>query len=193
MCGEQHSLEIGVAEIHGSSPRVRGTDHDEAASRRMRRFIPACAGNRNRNARVSARVSVHPRVCGEQPDHVPSFPSDPGSSPRVRGTAQPKPQDRMPRRFIPACAGNSGIPLTKNSTLAVHPRVCGEQRSPARLRTVSTGSSPRVRGTDFLAFQVAFFRRFIPACAGNSTHLGTWTLIRPVHPRVCGEQCQEGS
>ena len=114
----------------------------------LRRFIPACAGNspapsgsagcctgssprvrgtRRRRALSPPRSAVHPRVCGELP----------WSTPKVR----------RPRRFIPACAGNS---LSAASTLfkqSVHPRVCGELCDPADAFPDEDGSSPRVRGT----------------------------------------------
>ena len=31
-------------------------------------------------------------------------------------------------------------------------------------------------------------RRFIPACAGNSSSMPVTSVLSPVHPRVCGEQ-----
>ena len=52
---------------------------------------------------------------------------DPGSSPRVRGTAMPETRARRGRRFIP--------------------RVCGERTMVQVLSDWHSGSSPRVRGT----------------------------------------------
>ena len=51
-----------------------------------------------------------------------------------------------------------------------------------------TGSSPRVRGTAFRPFIPFVVNRFIPACAGNRPDGRENTDLRPVHPRVCGEQ-----
>ena len=50
-----------------------------------------------------------------------------------------------------------------------------------------SGSSPRVRGTraDLVAEEPA--RRFIPACAGNSSPSSPALRSATVHPRVCGE------
>ncbi len=70
----------------------------------------------------------------------------------------------------------------------VHPRVCGEQHRATAIVTASTGSSPRVRGTEFALIVVASSRRFIPACAGNSQSFRDFCFSQAVHPRVCGEQ-----
>ena len=111
-----------------------------------------------------------------------------GSSPRVRGTGASQHVDRRCLRFIPACAGNRSSQYVSMMSIAVHPRVCGEQaKSPAHYYQ-ALGSSPRVRGTGDCGRGRGGRVRFIPACAGNSIgrdcHLG-WS---PVHPRVCGEQ-----
>ena len=50
------------------------------------------------------------------------------------------------------------------------------------------GSSPRVRGIREKFPGEVTFRRFIPACAGNSIAMPGIGVRRPVHPRVCGEQ-----
>ena len=52
----------------------------------------------------------------------------------------------------------------------------------------SRGSSPRVRGTETLPAFTVKNLRFIPACAGNRSALRGVSLLRKVHPRVCGEQ-----
>ena len=49
----------------GSSPRVRGTGKTGPSPMEIGRFIPACAGNWRRSARISGLGTVHPRVCGE--------------------------------------------------------------------------------------------------------------------------------
>ena len=91
-----------------------------------------------------------------------------GSSPRVRGTANPETQAPGSRRFIPARAGNGAAPTTCDPFLAVHPRACGERTSAAPIAPSLFGSSPRVRGTG-------------PTRGGRTS--------RPaVHPRACGER-----
>ena len=112
---------------HGSSPRVRGTVMVVGEGIYIYRFIPACAGNRNRGQAIGQTPTVHPRVCGEQHSRlIPGYSSS-GSSPRVRGTDDESGDRRHWRRFIPACAGNSRHSNGAAVNIAVHPRVCGEQ------------------------------------------------------------------
>ena len=131
------------------------------------RFIPACAGNSRWRPTRSKMWAVHPRVCGEL-----------GSNHHHR--------DEI-RRFIPACAGNSGCVLSGWPRWSVHPRVCGELPRAVRSLTTHAGSSPRVRGTLPHVPRNPAYRRFIPACAGNSLPCRTRRRFQPVHPRVCGE------
>ena len=97
-------------------------------------------------------------------------------------------KDEYPkRRFIPACAGNTGIAPAQSTEPPVHPRLCGEHSQPRIDAGPNDGSSPPVRGTRNGGDRILEFHRFIPACAGN-----TWGVVRgsvglPVHPRLCGE------
>ena len=127
VCGEQpETLSVSVAPI-GSSPRVRGTDRLGRLKRGLRRFIPACAGNRLDERFRHAEGAVHPRVCGEQRRIAMCSGLTAGSSPRVRGTGVHSDPAECRRRFIPACAGNSRTDLSARHPDTVHPRVCGEQ------------------------------------------------------------------
>ena len=167
VCGELVSVRAGVSSGSGSSPRVRGTRPIQPAPKGGCRFIPACAGNSVRPPAGSSLSPVHPRVCGEL--RIPFFGGRRvrGSSPRVRGTRA------------------RGAADARRS--AVHPRVCGELARSATFAVRGTGSSPRVRGTRRRPAIPGRFRRFIPACAGNSVHLPRGGEVKTVHPRVCGE------
>ena len=167
VCGELCSgVSDGICSI-GSSPRVRGTPDRRGRGAQGRRFIPACAGNSASCSAGRTPSTVHPRVCGELRLGSQSCMSDPGSSPRVRGTRRP------PRR--------------RRSGAAVHPRVCGELASGTAPRRCQRGSSPRVRGTQPAGGPVGARGRFIPACAGNSKASAPRHSTGAVHPRVCGE------
>ena len=132
---------------NGSSPRVRGTGMNQNPKPMECRFIPACAGNRERAGMFAVPNSVHPRVCGEQYLMAPKKLLQCGSSPRVRGTAVMERGWKADHRFIPACAGNRCDLYANTLHGPVHPRVCGEQsRRPSAPRG-NPGSSPRVRGT----------------------------------------------
>jgi len=111
-----------------------------------------------------------------------------GSSPRVRGTASIPFRSSLPRRFIPACAGNRSGAKRKSPVRSVHPRVCGEQFGVVCSTCFPAGSSPRVRGTGVTAQNPNCDWRFIPACAGNSHQPDPTPSHAAVHPRVCGEQ-----
>ena len=188
VCGEQTLIARRGTMRPGSSPRVRGTGLISNPSPNLRRFIPACAGNRAEGRVPPSLMAVHPRVCGEQAYRVVNDMASIGSSPRVRGTDEPLVNAYAEIRFIPACAGNSNQRDVTRSIQAVHPRVCGEQWIWQGLSENTLGSSPRVRGTGRKQQRQDSERRFIPACAGNSVAAQTAQHLPAVHPRVCGEQ-----
>ncbi len=149
-CGEQRAGRVHRGANTGSSPRVRGTDAVEHVPVGGRRFIPAGAGNSRCQCRASITFSVHPRGCGEQRNPSARTPANIGSSPRVRGTGDLIVARLHLPRFIPAGAGNRPAPVWSSSARPVHPRGCGEQMALGGLLAGDFGSSPRVRGTDFL-------------------------------------------
>ena len=175
------------AGIIGSSPRVWGTRPVCSRTQESIRFIPACVGNSAVAWPAIGSRPVHPRVCGELPPLPPVLPPIGGSSPRVWGTPNRFEVQAVFLRFIPACVGNSNSIHDPRSPKTVHPRVCGELYRNQKDPRVRVGSSPRVWGTHPESRNRFRYRRFIPACVGNSS---CWPLIglrAPVHPRVCGE------
>ena len=216
VCGEHTLQGETVFAGNGSSPRVRGTLRRHLLLHRIRRFIPACAGNT--------------RWCGLEGA------GDAGSSPRVRGTLGRHVPDRAISRFIPACAGNTRagapwgrvrrrfIPACAGNTprkvadlvAAVRfiPACAGNTLRRDGVAEAPAGSSPRVRGTRSRSSMRPPRRWFIPACAGNTRwppkprRPSTWFIPAcagntaaarpipaptPVHPRVCGEHEQAQS
>ena len=131
----------------GSSPRTRGTPAQAQ--------LPcACA-------------LVHPRVRGEHDiGHLVCERGD-GSSPRTRGTRWRRSSPRTVCRFIPAYAGNTKLLTVKIYVITVHPRVRGEHAATRLRKSSGAGSSPRTRGTRYIAVDAS----------------GLFT----VHPRVRGE------
>ena len=70
-------------------------------------------------------------------------------------------------RFIPTSAGNIAYtPISWNGN-TVHPHECGEHAVWRLAPILTSGSSPRVRGTFYLIHQPNFCHRFIPTSAGN--------------------------
>ena len=193
VCGEQRNRVHLNLTLNGSSPRVRGTVNVPLGSGGNTRFIPACAGNSRQSSVCTTRRAVHPRVCGEQPGNAAESSGELGSSPRVRGTVQQIADPPARDRFIPACAGNRVTSYNYDLPAPVHPRVCGEQRVRSAQPEPVRGSSPRVRGTGCYIALANVPSRFIPACAGNRMSVLLNSLIRPVHPRVCGEQSRSSN
>ena len=137
-----------VASYSGDHPRVCG----EHALLRLvfasdTWIIPACAGNTAFHVFCMSFCRDHPRVCGEHNRGIAMLRALPGSSPRVRGTRHRRGRRRTDMGIIPACAGNTRIIIWIVKVGGDHPRVCGEHSSVRCLANVSTGSSPRVRGT----------------------------------------------
>ncbi len=110
-----------------------------------------------------------------------------GSSPRVRGTRRPVLPHPRERGIIPACAGNTRPSSTCRRCSRDHPRVCGEHVRSITELCLSTGSSPRVRGTQNLVSVVLVGFGIIPACAGNTLAAEGLRVDVRDHHRVCGE------
>src|SRR5690606_17947751 len=91
------------------------------------------------------------------------------------------------RRFIPACAGNTGPSQSGFYPCTVHPRLRGEHIANIELMGRIRGSSPLARGTRINVSGYALWVRFIPACAGNTLEHLSLTFTVPVHPRLRGE------
>ena len=64
-CGEHRLGHPLLAEILGSSPRLRGTHRLRRGDLPALRFIPAPAGNTSDWRSAAPWWSVHPRACGE--------------------------------------------------------------------------------------------------------------------------------
>ena len=185
--GEHMDYETGLKLSDGSSPRARGTRLQPAEVRLALRFIPACAGNTA--SRLSGHMStpVHPRVRGEHVMTCVTMDRMSGSSPRARGTLDDHPLLRHLGRFIPACAGNTAWMQPRMMPNPVHPRVRGEHLIDMARSVQPSGSSPRARGTPETRHHEPAFRRFIPACAGNTVYWSLPMMQIWVHPRVRGE------
>ena len=167
-CGERVSGERAKVHRAGSSPRVRGTRSSARSGEERSWFIPASAGNASLPRPRKRAPSVHPRECGERQANIAAYARSGGSSPRVRGTPRRRTAHVLPRRFIPASAGNACDTPCRSHALTVHPRECGERVLAIVDARDMRGSSPRVRGTLSQWYFRAWRNRFIPASAGNA-------------------------
>ena len=168
VCGEHFlSLSYSVSRA-GSSPRMRGTRHHGIRRYTRPGIIPAYAGNTHGCTRQAHPARDHPRVCGEHDGVEVAGRLGQGSSPRMRGTHEPRITPRDVHGIIPAYAGNTSGRLGHCPRRGDHPRVCGEHYNNNVSTANQQGSSPRMRGTryDFLVQ----FRTIgiIPAYAGNT-------------------------
>ena len=154
----------------GSSPLARGTRARSQRGDRVRRFIPARAGNTSASATRLSATTVHPRSRGEHNAMRAPNSARHGSSPLARGTPGRGSVGIHASRFIPARAGNTSGTCCWRSRRSVHPRSRGEH-APQHLRP-----------------QPLF--RFIPARAGNTIRPGDGPLPSTVHPRSRGEHAR---
>ncbi len=172
-----------------------------------------CANCRNRSRRPSrppprllGNFARREQGCLGRVDDA--FAAGDGSSPHVRRTPGTGAGREDPRRFIPACAGNTLGIVSAPRGLPVHPRMRGEHGTCATRWSCSSGSSPHARGTQTRqSTGQALYSgssphargtrgrqrgqqpsmRFIPACAGNTNSGCRRIRPRSVHPRMRGE------
>ena len=190
----------------GLSPRVRGNHDDVARQHRLRRSIPACAGEPRWWRRGPRCHRVYPRVCGGTSVRDLPMVAGEGLSPRVRGNRVQGSHPPAGPGSIPACAGEPGLRGRCGRPPRVYPRVCGGTGAGRRRLAAEPGLSPRVRGNHALCVLNPACTGSIPACAGNLERLlrrprawgsipacagepGVATLYHAdarVYPRVCG-------
>ncbi len=133
VCGEQNGIVDTTNSVTGSSPRMRGADHDTVVDRLVAGIIPAYAGSSFWYRASSCIAWDHPRVCGEQ-DGLPQItPTLLGSSPRMRGAELRRLKTLSDLGIIPAYAGSSPRVTNYLDIGKDHPRVCGEQHRCAGL------------------------------------------------------------
>ena len=151
------------------------------------RFIPAGAGNSLSPSAVARARSVYPRWRGELPWHLANVINMYGLSPLARGTHVTRHWTAETTRFIPAGAGNSSSSLPNPSVVTVYPRWRGELMGLKDASPSGGGLSPLARGTHRSYTRSSNAARFIPAGAGNSTHLPLSPGRGTVYPRWRGE------
>ena len=141
----------------------------------------------------ASRRAVHPRMRGEHIASCAVAAHFVGSSPHARGTPQIDVPHAGVSWFIPACAGNTACPALVPWRAPVHPRMRGEHARPFAGFSVRAGSSPHARGTHQIVCRCTLDKRFIPACAGNTTTSLKQPSTLAVHPRMRGEHTAGGT
>ena len=166
---------------------MRGTLCVSTAIRPANGIIPALAGNTAAVGRRRRGDWDHPRACGEHIVLLRFVGGYQGSSPRLRGTLQWVDGSSIQCGIIPALAGNTSASYTVQYCARDHPRACGEHYCRTKLVLVSTGSSPRLRGTQRPSLMLMRALWIIPALAGNTASSNRSRIRGWDHPRACGE------
>ena len=116
-----------------------------------------------------------------------------GLSPRVRGNQRHYQRNGQNPGSIPACAGEPGKGVARQSGHRVYPRVCGGTAVSSVGSAANLGLSPRVRGNRDKPVHGVAEDGSIPACAGEPAGVGLLVDNTTVYPRVCGGTgCQWG-
>ncbi len=135
MRGERLIRSSGARAFTGSSPHARGTPRRTSARHSLCRIIPACAGNAPTRRTAARTAADHPRMRGERARCVVVPRRGGGSSPHARGTPAARRGRAASRRIIPACAGNAVLSRPTSMRRPDHPRMRGERRRIARIRS----------------------------------------------------------
>ena len=132
--------------------------------------------------------TVHPRLRGELKSIEGIDICWCGSSPLTRGTQSKALPRTVPRRFIPAYAGNSQLRQPPLSAPAVHPRLRGELDILRGKWESPDGSSPLTRGTlNAGRGSRNFYAGSSPLTRGTRLVFTGSIFPIPVHPRLRGE------
>ncbi len=155
----------------GLSPLARGTLDQAVLFFQRRRFIPAGAGNTQKQNTETAVPAVYPRWRGEHGRDVYQRHGNAGLSPLARGTLFPGVYRWGIRRFIPAGAGNTITFIASEVQPPVYPRWRGEHVTMLQPVSDNIGLSPLARGTLCSPRRAMKRIRFIPAGAGNTLNI----------------------
>ncbi len=171
----------------GSPPRAWGRFSCSRWVSFRCRFTPACVGTIGHSPPVAFFMAVHPRVRGDDPFGRESASLTSGSPPRAWGRSGRRDVRVIAPRFTPACVGTMSTRAMPPRSTPVHPRVRGDDDKAYTRTPCQDGSPPRAWGR--LCNREASDRslRFTPACVGTICRHGLPGSVRPVHPRVRGD------
>ncbi len=110
-----------------------------------------------------------------------------GSSPHTRGAPVPAQTGRKASGIIPAYAGSTERPRSREAIAWDHPRIRGEHSLPPTVFACVSGSSPHTRGAPIRTEHEHMIKGIIPAYAG-STFFKRFSIDAIWdHPRIRGE------
>ena len=185
--GEYWVQSVGMDSCRGSSPLSRGILRIPHRPSRLRRIIPALAGNTRPPINPGQSQRDHPRSRGEYAVGG-TQPREPrGSSPLSRGIQAGESTRGLTGGIIPALAGNTRQPGEQVHRCGDHPRSRGEYRADRAEALLEQGSSPLSRGIPRGLSCIYRRRRIIPALAGNTPISKSLVGMKSDHPRSRGE------
>ena len=148
--------------------------------------IPAWAGETDAEVALAVSGEVYPRVGGGNESNFCIDCLVEGLSPRGRGKRFRLPAECLPRRSIPAWAGETLPSVHANICGAVYPRVGGGNESVSHKPTTTQGLSPRGRGKPQNGGDILLLCGSIPAWAGETGAIPVPQSYDEVYPRVGG-------
>ena len=185
-CGANMFFDTSQVKADGSSPRMRGKRYCGFCLCPIRRIIPAHAGQTLVIRWSNARTSDHPRACGANWRGRNPYPTQQGSSPRMRGKPLKARLHNAALRIIPAHAGQTNQATPDRSRRTDHPRACGANLRRSLRTARMCGSSPRMRGKLHHEQVRVAGSRIIPAHAGQTSARSSSSKEKSDHPRACG-------
>ena len=129
----------------------------------------------------------HPRLRGEYHYICQTRTKRWGSPPLARGIQLWRQPSNLESGITPACAGNTLLLRTNETSSWDHPRLRGEYKNTKRNYKACLGSPPLARGILISASIIISNQRITPACAGNTTTAETRRPGTRDHPRLRGE------
>ena len=110
----------------------------------------------------------------------------------MRGSPNQTSRRGSRRGIIPAHAGLTIMGTVKDGQWVDHPRACGAHSLLRSISDLTTGSSPRMRGSLSIMGVSTIPIGIIPAHAGLTSLRHALNLLRRDHPRACGAHCHGG-
>ena len=135
-----------ISLANGLSPRLRGNRTATTCSMRLKRPIPAPAGEPRNQLVIELAQGAYPRACGGTAAWQVICPTPTGLSPRLRGNPALAGMNDCTRGSIPAPAGEPDSGNAHTASHMVYPRACGGTAQWMTERGDNHGLSPRLRG-----------------------------------------------
>ena len=165
---------------------MRGSPERASIDAFVNGIIPAHAGLTRQRLWCVAAGRDHPRACGAHTGSSCIGSTSPGSSPRMRGSPMKALHSVTSIGIIPAHAGLTASSTDNSLSSWDHPRACGAHNSSRYERSVTKGSSPRMRGSQFYYPKFQNIVGIIPAHAGLTDGPRFYADAVRDHPRACG-------